>query len=54
MSTWREKLFEADGVRVVTIIAPWVHDAVRPLRIVPAPGELVRVGVVWKEMPSGD
>ena len=54
VSTWREKLFEADGVRVVTIIAPWVHDAVRPLRIVPQPGELVRAGVVWKEMPSGD
>jgi hypothetical protein len=53
VSTWREKLFDADGVRVVTIIAPWVHDAVRPLRIVPQPGELVRVGVVWNEMTPG-
>ena len=52
VDVWRDELFVASGLRVLTVLPRWLYDAVLPLEMLPAPEELVRVGVVWKECAS--
>ncbi|MCZ6795033.1 MAG: hypothetical protein O7J95_15630 [Planctomycetota bacterium] len=47
--TWEKEFFATPGLRVITVLPQWIYDAVLPLRIFPAPGKTVRVGLVWKE-----
>jgi hypothetical protein len=47
--TWTPEFFEADGLRVISLLPRWMYDSMLPLRIAPVPGEIVRVGLVWRE-----
>jgi len=47
--TWTAEFFEAEGLRVITALPRDVDDTILPLRIVPVPGEIVRVGLIWRE-----
>jgi hypothetical protein len=31
------------------VIPQWLYDAMLPIEIDPQPGELVRVGIIWRE-----
>ena len=47
--TWTPEFFEAEGLRVITLLPRWMYDSMLPIRIAPVPGEIVRVGLVWRE-----
>jgi len=47
--TWTPEFFEAEGLRVITVLPRWIYDSMLPLRIAPVPGEIVRVGLIWRE-----
>ncbi|MBI4606363.1 MAG: hypothetical protein HY721_30730 [Planctomycetes bacterium] len=49
VDVWRPELLAAEGLRVLTVLPRWLYDAVLPIEVVPAPVELVRVGVLWKD-----
>jgi len=49
LATWELKLLQADGLRVLTFVPQKLYDRIHPFEILPVPGEIVRVGVVWKE-----
>ena len=48
--TWNAEFFQTPGTRVLTIIPRRLYDTLLPMKIRPRPRELVRVGVVWKEL----
>ncbi len=47
--TWEKEFFLTDGVRVITVLPQWLYHALLPIEIDPVPGEMVRVGLIWKE-----
>ncbi len=49
LATWKGEFFETPGIRLITLLPRWIYDAVLPLSIQPAPGDIVRVGLSWKE-----
>jgi Tol biopolymer transport system component len=49
LRTWEKEFFQTKGVRALTVIPRWLYDAMLPIEIDPAPGELVRVGIIWRE-----
>jgi hypothetical protein len=46
---WRREWFETDGERVLLFLEARDYELFCPMRVRPAPTELVRVGVVWLE-----
>lgn len=50
--TFEDDFFGKPGLRAISILPRWIYDSVLPLRILPAPAEIVRVGLVWKELPT--
>jgi len=50
VKTWTPEFFETPGVRVITLLPPWIYEAALPLEIYPVPEETVRVGLVWAEL----
>ena len=52
--TWKRRFFEEDGVRTLTVVPRWLYDLALPLGVIPAPEEIARTGVVWKEMSDAD
>jgi hypothetical protein len=50
LATWEKEFFAAPGRRIVTVLPRWMYDALLPLEVFPVPEELVRVGLVWKEL----
>jgi hypothetical protein len=48
--TWRREFFEEEGLRAITVLPRWIYEAALPLMVLPAPEEIVRVGLVWKEL----
>lgn len=49
LRTWEKEFFQDAGLRVITLLPRWFYDAMLPIEIHPAPGELRRVGLVLKE-----
>jgi hypothetical protein len=52
LATWREDFFATRGRRIVTVMPQWMYQAVVPLEVFPVPEEMVRVGLVWKELDA--
>lgn len=50
LETWRDELFEPTGSRAVYFMPRPLYDRMLPIRISPAPTELVRVGLVIEEL----
>ncbi len=48
--TWNAEFFQTPGTRLLTFIPRRLYDTLLPMKIRPPPRELVRVGVVWKEL----
>ena len=46
---WRSEFFETQGLRVISFLPRWMYDVMLPLRILPTPDALERVGLVWTE-----
>ena len=53
LRTFERDFFATPGVRVISILPRCVYDWALPLKISPKPGEIVRVGLIWKECGSG-
>ena len=51
---WDREFFATDGLRALTVIPQWLYDAMLPIEIDPKPGELVRVGIIWREGVTSD
>lgn len=49
LSAWRDRLFDAPGQRLVTILAPEDYSRLCPLEIRPPATETARVGLILKE-----
>jgi hypothetical protein len=49
LAAWEEKLLQAEGLRVLTVLPRWLHDALLPLEITPLPEKTTRVGILWRE-----
>jgi hypothetical protein len=54
VQTWRTEFFATPGIRVLTVLPRWMYDAVLPMTVLPYPGEIARVGIVWKECEGLD
>lgn len=52
LEAWGEEFFETPGLRAIAMIPRWLYDTLLPLTIEPEPDELVRVGLLWKEIRS--
>lgn len=52
VATWQREFFETPGLRVLTVLPQWIYDVVLPMEVLPAPGEMVRLGIVWTECES--
>jgi hypothetical protein len=46
LDTWDAEFFEADGLRLITVLPQWLYDALLPAEVFPLPERFVRVGVV--------
>jgi hypothetical protein len=49
LATFEKEFFLTPGIRALTVIPRWLYDGMLPLEIDPAPGEIVRVGIIWSE-----
>jgi hypothetical protein len=50
LDVWKRQFFETPGKRVLVIPRAWDYDAMCPLRVRPAPTELVRLAIVLTEL----
>jgi HEAT repeat protein len=46
---WRPELFDAPGLRLLTFLPLWLYESALGLEAWPLPGEVERIGIVWKE-----
>ncbi len=54
VKTWRKDLFEAPGLRVVTVMPQWMYNALLPARILPLPDSFARVGLVLRGLKESE
>ena len=53
LETWRDELFRTPSARAIYFVPRDAYDRMLPIRITPAPTELVRVGLVIEDLATG-
>jgi hypothetical protein len=48
--SWRDKFFQSAGKRLITVLSAADYDRFCPLQVRPKPTEIVRVGLILKEL----
>lgn len=50
LATWEDDFFRKPGLRMITVLPQWMYDVMLPLEVFPVPEEILRVGLVCKEL----